>query len=105
MRGRLQGGRRQRAGSLTAPETEAVEASASVTTVAAASKKAGDEIVTVEIPGAKITPQYVITPTLGKRPRWFEKKRIVSAEKTATGVRVTAKASVFYSRGLKELVG
>lgn len=58
---------------------------------------------TMFIPGAKITKMYVITPAIGDskvgpRPRWFEKKRLISAEYVEGGVQITASLHAFSSR-------
>lgn len=66
-------------------------------------KQRAAEVVEVTVKGAKITKEYVITPEMGKRPRWFERKRIVSAEKTEGGVKMHVTRGALYSRGLKEL--
>jgi hypothetical protein len=62
------------------------------------------ETVTFTVAGAKITNQYVITPVLGKRPRWFERKRLVDAVEVEGGVQITCAPKVLTSRGLKDLV-
>ncbi len=71
---------------------------------ASAGAKKGDELVTITVAGAKITKEYVITPTMGKRPRWFEKKRIHSAEYTEgkKAVRMVLARKALTSRGLKK---
>lgn len=71
---------------------------------ASAGAKKGDELVTITVAGAKITKEYVITPTMGKRPRWFEKKRVHSAEYTADkkAVVMVLARKALTSRGLKK---
>ena len=71
---------------------------------ASTNAKKGDELVTITVAGAKITKEYVITPTLGKRPRWFEKKRIHSAEYTPDkkAVVLVLARKALSSRGLKK---
>ncbi len=56
---------------------------------------------TVEIPGARITPQTVITPpNVGNPPaeRWFRLEDISNVRETPLGVVFTAHASVFRQR-------
>jgi hypothetical protein len=60
--------------------------------------------VTLEIDGAKLTAQYVITPVLGSKPRWFERKRLDSAEAIQGGVRITCNTKELTSRGLGHLL-
>lgn len=64
-----------------------------------------DTTVTVEFPGARLTPNYIITQPVGtskKGPveRWIERKRVKSAEATATGVRVVMSSKGLKSRGI-----
>lgn len=62
-----------------------------------------DDSVTFQVMGAKLTPQYVITPVLGSRPRWFERKRLIAAEQIEGGVKITCVRKELTSRGLKDL--
>lgn len=69
----------------------------------ASAPKAKDEKVTVMIPGAKLTKMYVITPAIGNskvgpRPRWFERKRLVSAEPVEGGVKMVLSVGALTSR-------
>lgn len=64
-----------------------------------------EEIVTVHFTGARLTPNYIITPPVGtskKGPveRWIERKRVKSAEATETGVLVVMSAKGLKSRGI-----
>lgn len=63
----------------------------------------GDDLITVNIPGARITAKYVITPAIGqskKGPveRWFELERIQSAKNVEGGVQMVLSAKAFKSR-------
>jgi hypothetical protein len=65
-----------------------------------------DDIVTIFIPGAHLTPQYVITPPLGMtkgepKERWIELKDCKSVDEHPDGVYVTANSKVFISRGIE----
>jgi hypothetical protein len=54
--------------------------------------------------GTKESPQYLITPTMGTRPRWFEKKRLTSWQKAGDGFEITLPARAVKDRGLQDMV-
>ena len=64
-----------------------------------------DEIVTILIPEARLTPCYVITPPIGnskKGPleRWIERARCKATEATPDGVRLTLSTRELKKRGV-----
>lgn len=89
---------------MTAPQSEGAVPSFTEEAPASTNAKKGDELVMITVAGAKITKEYVITPTMGKRPRWFEKKRVHSAEYTADkkAVVLVLARKALTSRGLKK---
>jgi hypothetical protein len=59
------------------------------------------EMVTVHVPGARETPTYIMTPPLGGRERWFEKRRgITCTPHPDGGLVVSLPRSELASRGL-----
>jgi hypothetical protein len=63
-----------------------------------------DEQVTLKIDGAHATKQYVITPEMGGRPRWFERKRLTAVTEYEGGVEITAPKREFLSRKLGDMI-
>lgn len=87
------------------PATENAEATGETETPDEAPAPEVEEIVTVHFAGARLTPNYIITPPVGtskKGPveRWIERKRVKSAEATETGVLVVMNAKGLKSRGI-----
>lgn len=57
--------------------------------------------VTLSLPaGTKETPQYLITSKMGKRERWFEKKRLTSFKKTGDGYEIVLPLRAVKDRGI-----
>jgi hypothetical protein len=100
------------ASKLTAkPAKTAKKAAATTTTSAKPAKVAkvtasagADENVTLKIDGAHATKQYVITPEMGGRPRWFERKRLTTVTEYDGGVEITAPKREFLSRKLGDMI-
>lgn len=64
------------------------------------------DLVTLSLPAdSKETAQYIITPTMGKAPRWFEKKRLASWTKNEDGTfSIQLPRRAVKDRGLGDLV-
>lgn len=64
------------------------------------------DLVTLSLPAeSKETAQYIITPTMGKAPRWFEKKRLASWAKNEDGTfSIQLPRRAVKDRGLGDLV-
>jgi hypothetical protein len=71
-----------------------------------AEDKADDKAGTVKLvlpAGTKETKQYLITPRMGKRERWFEKKRLTSYAKVGTSWEITLPTRAVKDRGILEM--
>lgn len=60
------------------PSAPEPETSVDNSDVLAASEPSVPDTVTIHAPKAKATNLYIITDVLGDKPRWFEKKRLIS---------------------------
>lgn len=62
------------------------------------------ETVTLRLPkDTKETPLYLITPVMGKRPRWFEKKRLTNFQMVDGTWEISLPKRAVADRGLMEL--
>jgi len=65
-----------------------------------------DDLVTIFVPGAHLTPRYVIMPPMGEtnggpKARWIELRQCKAVDEFGGGVSITAKSKIFTSRGIK----
>lgn len=84
-------------------ETAAIETPAPQAVPEQTEDKKAETVKLVLPAGTKETKLYLITPKMGKRERWFEKKRLTSYAKVGTNWEITLPTRSVKDRGILDM--